>query len=103
MIRFRYYKLVKICFSFSAAAIRVAFLLSIDRKVASEREFIDYLARRISGLRWNQFDNHPNVYLFPGRKATWPVGILESEPFPCIAVCEGGPDFLAAFDLARGE
>ena len=31
-----------------------------------------------------------------GSQKKWPVGILEAEPFPCIALVEGVPDFLQA-------
>ena len=30
----------------------------------------------------------------------WPIGLLEAESYPAIALCEGGPDFLAAFGHA---
>ena len=29
----------------------------------------------------------------------WPLNILEAEKFRCIAILEGGPDFLACFDI----
>jgi hypothetical protein len=35
-----------------------------------------------------------------GAKANWPIGIAQSTGFPAIALCEGAPDFLAAFYLA---
>lgn len=50
-------------------------------------------ARRLDGEPWL-----PNVkaWTLPGSRAAWPVGILEAAPFPVIALCEGGPDLLAA-------
>jgi hypothetical protein len=33
----------------------------------------------------------------------WPVGILEAKPYPCIALVEGLPDFLAAHDFILRE
>jgi hypothetical protein len=35
-----------------------------------------------------------------GSQANWPIGIANAGPFPAIALCEGGPDFLSAFYLA---
>jgi hypothetical protein len=35
-----------------------------------------------------------------GSDANWPVGIAQAGGFPSIALCEGAPDFLAAFWLA---
>src|SRR5207244_843322 len=33
----------------------------------------------------------------------WPIGILEAADYPCIALCEGIPDFLAAHDFVLKE
>lgn len=33
----------------------------------------------------------------PGSQANWPIGIMEAQDFPAIALCEGEGDFLAAF------
>lgn len=33
-------------------------------------------------------------------EAKWPIGIAQANGFPAIALCEGAPDFLAAFYLA---
>jgi hypothetical protein len=33
-------------------------------------------------------------------QANWPIGIAQAGGFPAIALCEGGPDLLAAFYLA---
>jgi hypothetical protein len=35
-----------------------------------------------------------------GSQAKWPIGIAQAGGLPAIALCEGGPDFLAAFYLA---
>jgi hypothetical protein len=35
-----------------------------------------------------------------GSEANWPIGIVQATSFPAIALCEGSPDFLAAFALA---
>jgi hypothetical protein len=56
-----------------------------------------YLARRLDGEPRGHLDSKPKAWLLPGSKAAWPLGIEESEPYPAIALCEGGPDFLSAF------
>lgn len=38
-----------------------------------------------------------------GSRKDWPVGIMEASDKPCIALCEGLPDFLALFDLLWRE
>ena len=43
------------------------------------------------------------AWTLPGAWASWPIGITETQPFPAIAICEGGPDFLAAHYLALWE
>ena len=37
------------------------------------------------------------------QSAAWPIGIREAADFPSIALCEGGPDFLAAHYFALFE
>ena len=51
-------------------------------------------ARRLDGLPWAE---GVKAWTLPGSKAAWPVGILEAAAFPVVALCEGGPDLLAAF------
>jgi len=36
-------------------------------------------------------------YTLSGSRTSWPIGVMEAEHYPAIALCEGGPDFLAAF------
>ena len=38
-----------------------------------------------------------------GSEANWPIGAAQISDFPAIAICEGAPDFLAAFWLAYAE
>ena len=60
-------------------------------------------ARRLDGLPWEHLEAHPKAYTLPGSAAAWPIGIASAQPFPIIALCEGGPDFLAAHYLALWE
>jgi hypothetical protein len=53
-------------------------------------------ARRMDGAPWF---GGAKAWTLPGSQAARPVGIEESRPFPVVALVEGGPDLLAAFDL----
>lgn len=59
-------------------------------------------ARRLNGQTW--FGDVKALTL-PGSQAAWPIGIREARDFPAVALCEGGPDLLAAcaFILAEGR
>jgi hypothetical protein len=57
--------------------------------------------RRMDGQEWEHIG--AKAYTLPGAWAGWPIGITEAQPFPAIALCEGGPDFLAAHYLALRE
>jgi hypothetical protein len=62
-------------------------------------------ARRLDGEFW-QTRESPACFkgkILPGGCASWPVGLLESEGFALIALCEGAPDMLAAFHFALRE
>ncbi len=58
-------------------------------------------ARRMDGQQWEHIS--AKAYTLPGSWASWPIGIREAQDFPAIALCEGGPDFLAAHYLALWE
>jgi hypothetical protein len=88
-----------------------ALQISVDRgfpymaRLKDERAFSitdksrrNYLARRLDGKLWEH--TRSKAYTLPGSQAGWPIGIQEAEPFPAVALCEGGPDFLAAFGHA---
>lgn len=55
-------------------------------------------ARRLDGALW--WSDGPKAQTLPGGCAAWPVGLPEADGFPLIALCEGGPDLLAALHLA---
>lgn len=58
-------------------------------------------ARRIDGQPWQHIQ--AKAWTLPGAWASWPIGIKEAQDFPCIALMEGGPDFLAGHYLALWE
>lgn len=70
------------------------FILDQSRRVVQ--------ARRLDGQPWAQ---GVKAWTLPGSQAAWPVGIGEAASFPAVALCEGGPDLLAAcaFILAEGR
>ena len=54
--------------------------------------------RRLDGKPWEWHGK--KAWTLRGSSASWPIGLPESAPYPAIALCEGGPDFLAAFHHA---
>lgn len=61
-------------------------------------------ARRLDGRLWEKIV--AKAWTMPGSEASWPIGLREAASFPSIALCEGGPDMLAALHLswvARAE
>lgn len=70
------------------------FILDASRRVMQ--------ARRLDGQPWAQ---GVKAWTLPGSQAAWPVGISEARDLPAVALCEGGPDLLAAcsFILAEGR
>jgi hypothetical protein len=57
-------------------------------------------ARRLDGQPWTK---DAKAWTLPGSQAAWPVGTGEADKFPAIALCEGGPDLLAAFAFLIAE
>ena len=54
-------------------------------------------ARRLDGERWPRPAGEPfKAWTLAGSQAKWAVGIGEAARFPIVALCEGGPDLLAA-------
>lgn len=51
-------------------------------------------ARRMDGQPWPGIG--AKAQTLPGSRAAWPVGVRESLALPCVLLCEGGPDLLAA-------
>lgn len=61
------------------------------------------LARRLDGQTWATRHGPAKAVMLKGSEGAWPIGILESAAFPCVAFVEGGPDFLAAFHFIVKE
>jgi hypothetical protein len=64
------------------------------------------VARRLDGKPFGDLDPETDEVrrrkstCIWGSEANWPIGIAQATGFPAIALCEGAPDFLAAFWLA---
>ena len=57
-------------------------------------------ARRMDGLPWFEGTaSECKAVILRGAQAKWPIGLPEARPFPKILLCEGAPDFLAAFHI----
>lgn len=57
-------------------------------------------ARRLDGSPWA---DGVKAWTLANSQAAWPVGIEEAATFPVIALCEGGPDLLAACQFILAE
>jgi hypothetical protein len=55
------------------------------------------IARRLDAQPWARIKAKSKT--LKGSWGSWPIGTLEAKAFPNIALIEGGPDFLAAFQL----
>lgn len=62
--------------------------------VVSDGERVNAQARRMDGQPWPGIG--AKAQTLPGSCAAWPIGARESQPFPFVLLCEGGPDLLAA-------
>ena len=61
----------------------------------ARRALFEY--RRLDGKKWPAYGRlQERKAHCTGTGKAWPLGVLESEPFPKIAMVEGAPDFLAA-------
>ena len=61
--------------------------------------------RRLDGQQFPAFASMPahKSHTLKGSTKSWPLGVLESTTASCIALVEGLPDFLAAFDFMLRE
>jgi hypothetical protein len=57
------------------------------------------IARRLDGAGWECLRG-AKARMLRGSRGAWPIGAPDVAPFPCLAVVEGGPDALAAFEFA---
>jgi len=69
--------------------------------VVTDRCGVNAQARRLDGQLWAHIE--AKAWTLPGSWASYPIGIQEARIFPSIALCEGGPDFLAAHYMVLWE
>jgi len=70
--------------------------------IVTDGERVNAQARRLDGQGWEHLDG-AKAWTLRGCWAAWPLGIREARDFPTVALCEGGPDFLAAHYFALWE
>ena len=78
-----------------------AMLKDLPAWIVTDSARVNAQARRLDGQQWEHIGAKAGT--LPGSWASWPVGIVEAQPFPAIAICEGGPDLLAAFHFIMCE
>lgn len=59
--------------------------------------------RTMSGGLWPGFRDLPPRKAHCYGDKSWPIGLMESEPFPFVLLLEGVGDFLAAFAIIQNE
>jgi len=69
--------------------------------IVTDSARVNAQARRMDGQAWEHVQ--AKAWTARGSWASWPIGIKEAQPFPAIALCEGGPDFIAAHYFALWE
>jgi hypothetical protein len=74
-----------------------ATLKDVRAFILTDKTRKSYLARKLDGSNWEHIGC--KAYTLSGSQANWPIGIVESEKYPAIAITEGVPDFLSAFHL----
>jgi len=57
-------------------------------------------ARRLDGQRWQRLTGNPKAWTLPGSRASWVLGFADAVRRERVALVEGGPDALAAFEFA---
>jgi hypothetical protein len=59
--------------------------------------------RRCDGQPFRVQGGDAKAMTLPGSLVRWPVGLPEIAAFPCVMLCEGGPDFLTAHHFVHVE
>lgn len=71
--------------------------------IVTDPERLNAQARRLDGGRWEHLDGQPKAWTLPGSWGAWSVGAKAARDFSTVALCEGGPDLLAAFHFIDCE
>ena len=79
-----------------------ATLKNLSAWLVTDSERVNCQARWMDGGLWAHLGD-AKAWTLPGCWAAWPIGIREAQPFPTIALVEGGPDLLAAHHFIIAE
>lgn len=71
--------------------------------IITDGERLNAQARRLDGKPWDHLREKPKAWTLPDSWGAWPIGAKEARQFSTIALCEGGPDLLAAFFFIHSE
>jgi hypothetical protein len=63
--------------------------------IITDPEAVSAQARRLDGRNWEHIGGAKSFTL-PGSWGSWPIGARVGSEYPTLALCEGGPDLLAA-------
>ena len=88
-------------FASERGLLHFATLKDLPAWIIIDIERVNAQARRMDGKEWEHIG--AKAWTLPGSWASWPIGITGTKDFPAIALCEGGPDFLAGHYLALWE
>lgn len=58
--------------------------------------YLNAQARRLDGKPWDHLEGYPKAWTLSQSRASWPVGIHQTQGCSKILFVEGGPDLLAA-------
>lgn len=80
-----------------------ATLKGVRAWIITDSQRVNAQARRLDGGVWEHLEDKPKAWTLAGSWAKWPVGAKEAQRLPNVALCEGGPDLLAAFHFIHCE
>lgn len=72
---------------------------SVEAWILTDSARVSAQARRMDGQPWASIGG-VKAKTLPGSQAAWPIGAADIGTKPFVALCEGGPDTLAAWTLA---
>jgi len=71
--------------------------------IVTDKTGVNAQARRLDGGNWECQSGPIKAITLAGSQASWPLGTEEAREFQTVALVEGGPDLLAAFQAREAE
>ena len=71
--------------------------------IVTDKTGVNAQARRLDGGNWECQSGGVKAITLAGSQASWPLGTEEAKEFRTVALVEGGPDLLAAFQAKEAE